>query len=51
MLDNLTLVALLIIVVWVATLAYYFYVSRQQTEIREELEGLQKLMDQEEREG
>lgn len=48
MLDNLTLLALIIIVVWVATLAFYFYTSRQQKEIREELEAVRDLLEKEE---
>lgn len=48
MLDNLTVLAVIIIVIWLATLAYFFYTSRQQTDIRQELDELRKLMDQEE---
>ena len=48
MLDNLTLLAIIIIVVWVATLAYYFHVSRQQKEIREDLDALRAMLDEEE---
>lgn len=46
MLDNLTLLALVIIVVWAATLAFYFYTSRQQKEIREELEAVEALLEE-----
>jgi CcmD family protein len=51
MFDNLTLLAIIIIVVWVATLAYFFYTSRQQTEIRRELEELREMMEKREGEG
>jgi hypothetical protein len=45
-LDNLTLLAVLIIAVWAATLAYYFYTSRQQKDIREELEAVRELLEE-----
>lgn len=48
MFENLTLLAIIIIVVWLATLAYFFYNARQQQEIRRELDELRELMDQEE---
>jgi hypothetical protein len=47
-LDNLTLLALLIIAVWLATLAYYFYTSRQHKLIEKELEEVRALLDEEE---
>jgi CcmD family protein len=50
MFDNLTLLAVIIIAVWVATLAYFFYMSRQQTEIRDELKELREMLDRKERE-
>lgn len=46
MLDNLTLLALIIIVVWLATLAFYFYTSRQQKDIRQELDEVRALLDE-----
>lgn len=46
MLDNLTLLALIIIVVWLATLAFYFYTSRQHNDIREELDEVRALLDE-----
>jgi CcmD family protein len=51
MFENLTLLAIIIIVAWLAALAYFFYTSRQQADIRRELEELREMMDQEEREG
>lgn len=45
-LDNLTLLALFIIVVWLATLAFYFYTSRQHNDIREELDEVRALLDE-----
>lgn len=50
MFDNLTLLAILIIVVWLATLAYFLYSSRQQGDIRRELDELRELMDRGEEE-
>jgi CcmD family protein len=50
MFDNLTVLAVIIIAVWVVTLAYFFYMSRQQTEIRDELEELRKMFERKERE-
>ena len=47
MLDNLTLLAIVIIVVWAATLVFYFYTSRQQKDIREELEEVRALLEEE----
>ena len=39
-LSNLTVLAIIIIAVWLATMAYYYYASRQQREIQEELDAL-----------
>ena len=47
MLDNLTLLALIIIAVWAVTFIFYFYTSRQQKEIREELDALRSLLNEE----
>lgn len=48
MFENLTLIAIIVIVVWVATLAYFFYTSRQQTHIRNELDELRKQLEKKE---
>lgn len=45
-LDNLTLLAVVIIVFWMAAMAYYIYTSRQQQEIRKELQGLRSMLDE-----
>ncbi|MFW5940433.1 MAG: hypothetical protein ACOC9C_00735 [Chloroflexota bacterium] len=47
MLDNLNLLAILIIALWAAAIAYYFYTSRQQNEIRKDLEQLRAMLDEE----
>jgi CcmD family protein len=51
MFENLTLIAIIIIVAWVVTLAYFFYTSRQQSEIREELDELRERLEKQERGG
>lgn len=47
MLDNLTLLAVVIIVFWLGALAYFFYTSRQQKEIQEELDILRDMLEDE----
>ena len=49
MLENLTILAIIIIAVWVLTIAYYFRISRQHKEIRKELDALQALLEEDER--
>ena len=49
-LDNLTLLAVVIIVFWLGALAYFFYTSRQQKEIQEELDVLRDMLEDETRE-
>lgn len=48
MFDNLTVLAIIIIVIWVAAFAYYVRMSRRQQELREELDALRALLDEEE---
>jgi hypothetical protein len=43
-LSNLTLVALFIIVLWLAAIGYYLYTSRQQSGISQEIEELRDLL-------
>ncbi len=45
MLENLTLLAIIITVFWMAALAYYLYTSRQQNEIREDLDDLREKLE------
>lgn len=45
MLDNLTLLAVLIILFWLGAIAYYFYTSRQHRQIRDELDELRKMLE------
>jgi len=42
--DNLTLLALFIIVMWLAAIGFYFYTSRQQNTISEEIDELRTML-------
>jgi hypothetical protein len=44
MLENLTLLAIIIILLWLASLTYYFYVSRQQKEIQKDVDWLREQL-------
>jgi preprotein translocase subunit YajC len=46
MLQNLTMLAILILILWAGALAYYFIVSRQQKQISEEIEELRQLLEE-----
>ena len=43
--DNLTLLGILITVVWLLVFGYYFYVSRQQREIIDDVDELKGLLE------
>ena len=43
--NNLTLLGLLIIFLWLVAIGYYFYVSRKQREISTEIEELRETLD------
>ncbi|MDX1615960.1 MAG: hypothetical protein R3300_16725 [Candidatus Promineifilaceae bacterium] len=45
MLENLTLLAGLIIGLWIVAVGYYFYVSRKQKELSEEIDELREMLD------
>lgn len=49
MFDSLIVVAIVIMVLWLGALAYYFYVSRQQKELGQEIEKLREQLDSMER--
>lgn len=49
--DNFTLVAIIIIVFWLAAIAFYLYLSRQQREISEEIDDLKARLDEDVDEG
>jgi len=44
MLDNLSVIAIVLIVLWLAAFAFYIYTSRQQQDIEEDLEALKKML-------
>lgn len=46
MLENLTLLAIIIIVFWLGALGYYFYTSRQQSDIQDDLTSLRAKLDE-----
>jgi preprotein translocase subunit YajC len=46
--DNLTLIAIVIIVVWLFALGFYFYISRQQKDIVEDMDELRESLDESE---
>lgn len=45
MFENLVVVAIIIILLWVGAFVYYFYVSRQQNELEDEIEKLKTQLD------
>jgi hypothetical protein len=45
-LDNLTVLAIVIAAFWLGALAYYFYTSRQQGAIRHDLDALRDKLDE-----
>jgi hypothetical protein len=46
MFDNLILVAVVIIVLWLGAMAYYYFVSRQQNDLADEIEKLRAQLDE-----
>ena len=49
MFDNLTLLVIIIVALWVGAFGFYLYTSRQQKDIADELERLQKKLDEDEK--
>ena len=49
MFENLTLVIVIITVLWLGAYAYYLYTSRQQKNIADEVEQLEKRLDEAEK--
>ena len=45
MFENLVLIAVIIMILWVGTLAYYLVTSRQQTDLQENIESLQTMLE------
>lgn len=50
MLENLVVVAVVIIVLWLGAMGYYLFVSRQQNELADEIEKLREQLDKAEKE-
>jgi Zn-dependent protease with chaperone function len=46
MFDSLIVVAILIIVLWLGAMAYYLFVSRQQSDLADEIEKLREQLDE-----
>ncbi|MGW8318448.1 MAG: hypothetical protein ACWGPS_04320 [Candidatus Promineifilaceae bacterium] len=44
MLDNVALLGLVIIILWLTAIGYYFFVSRQQRELSEEIDEVRRLL-------
>ena len=44
--DNLTLLAIIISIFWLAAIGYYLYVSGRQDEVSEEIEELGEALDE-----
>ena len=42
--DNLTLIALFIMLLWLVAIGYYFYTSRQQKTISQDLDELRDML-------
>jgi hypothetical protein len=49
MFENLTVVVVLIVILWLGTYGYYLYTSRQQKEIADDLDRLNKKLDEAEK--
>lgn len=45
MLENLVVVAVVIILLWLGAMAYYLFVSRQQNDLEDEIEKLRTQLD------
>lgn len=46
MFDNITLVALIIIILWVGSFVLYMFYSKQQAMIQEDIEQVKALLEQ-----
>lgn len=49
MFENLNLLIVLIVILWLGAFGFYLYTSRQQKNIGDELERLQKKLDESEK--
>ncbi len=46
MFDNLVLLAVIVLVLWLGSLGLYLYASRQQQDIKKEITSLQKFFEE-----
>ena len=46
MFENLVLIAVVIMILWVGALAYYLITSRQQSDLQENIESLQSMLEE-----
>lgn len=46
MFENLLLIAVVIMIMWVGVLAYYLITSRQQTDLQKDIESLREMLDE-----
>lgn len=51
MFDNLAVLAAVVIILWLVSLAFYFRVSRQHKEIQQEIEALRALLEEKDQDG
>ena len=49
--DNLVLIAIIIILLWLAAIGYYFYLSRQQRDLADEIQKLRDMLGSRQEEG
>jgi Tfp pilus assembly protein PilO len=45
MFENMLVIVIIVTIFWVGAFAYYFFLSRQQADIAEDIEKLQKQLD------
>lgn len=45
MLDNLVLIAVVIMILWIGVLAYYLVTSRRQKDLQKDIESLREMLD------
>lgn len=49
--DNLVLIAVIIILMWLAAIGYYIYLSRQQRNLADEIRRLREMLGNSQEEG
>ncbi len=51
MLTNLLIITVLIILFWLAALAFYLYTSRQQVDLEQDIASLQAMLEKSDQDG